>query len=174
MMNDTASRQTVAMELAKELSKQHNGIFTVELHLGHDGHNVCVLRNYEAEVGRGESGRDLMDAVEKAASNWRLRRYRGVDVTSSHPSVEGDILREALEAAHSAFKGPNAEASDGIFTTVHFEVAFNAARGGAKPLPLRQEDIVELLCSLPNVVRLHGGSHWMLLPGQHRRYVEGE
>lgn len=64
-----------AITKAEELRRAHNGIGGVYLYLGHDGDNGCSLKDFDAkEVGKGGSGRSLLEAVERAERDWNHRR----------------------------------------------------------------------------------------------------
>lgn len=62
-------------EAVVEIQREHNGVFSVELFLGHDGHHVCTFRNYNKGdagiVAEGESGRSIQEAVERCIADWR-------------------------------------------------------------------------------------------------------
>lgn len=64
-----------AILLAEELRVEHNGIGGVYLYLGHDGDNVCELKDFSAkEVGKGHCGRSLLEAVQPAVTDRAERR----------------------------------------------------------------------------------------------------
>jgi hypothetical protein len=146
-------------DLAEQIRKDHNGIMGVELFMGHDGHNACALKDYSGEVGKGESGRSLLDAIEKALSNHRLRTL-SCNMTFAREQVE-----DAIKTAIKSFGGPDDDASDRIFNTAGFQQAINST--GYR---LHDSDVIELLSNHRQVVRLSGGSHWLLLPHQTYRY----
>lgn len=149
------------LELAEKIRKEHNGIMGVYLFLGHDGHNECTLRDYDYEVGKGESGHSLLDAIHKALSNCRLR-----SLTSS--MVDGREATEvAIEKAIKLF-GSMGINEGRVFNTAGFQQAINST-GNYR---LMDSDVIELLSSHRQVVRLAGGAHWLLLPHQTYRYEE--
>lgn len=59
-------------ELVEQIRTEHNGVFSVELFLGHDGHNVCRFRDYYKTLADGESGRSMQEAVERCIAAWKL------------------------------------------------------------------------------------------------------
>lgn len=65
-------------EVVEKVAEEHNGVFSVELFFGHDGHRVCTFRTYEkgekGVVARGESGRSMQEAVGRCID------YCGVEV----------------------------------------------------------------------------------------------
>jgi hypothetical protein len=70
----------------------HNGVFVVELYLGHDGDNVCkfcAYKNHDGHdnvIARGESGRSLQEAVERCCLDWG---EQGAELVSTpEPSTE--------------------------------------------------------------------------------------
>lgn len=60
------------------------------------------------------------------------------------------------------------ERGDGVFSTAYFQSAVQDEIG----LTPTSEVVVELLRAEPRIVRLSGGCHWMILPGEHKRYME--
>lgn len=60
--------------IVESIRQNHNGVFSVDLHMGHDGHNVCRFRNYEEGdrgiIAKGESGTDMQEAVERCYNDW--------------------------------------------------------------------------------------------------------
>lgn len=58
--------------LVEEVRLQHNGVMSVELFFGHDGHNVCRFRNYEKQLAEGDSGVSMQIAVERCIAEWLL------------------------------------------------------------------------------------------------------
>jgi hypothetical protein len=143
-------------ELAEKIRTEHNGIMGVRLFLGHDGHNVCTLEDYDCEVGRGESGRSLMSAIENALSNFRYRSLTSGMVCGR------EAVEVAIDSAIKMFGGGD----NRIFNTADFQVAINST-GNYR---LMDTDAVELLSNHRLVVRLAGGCHWLLLPHQIYRY----
>jgi hypothetical protein len=137
-----------AAKRAERLRLEHNGIGGVYLFLGHDGHNTCTLKDIDAKpVGQGESGRSLLEAVERAESDWRARR-----LWQTH---------SVLELAHAAAKlyGGVDGARCYTFRTATFQAA--VAEHG---VDLPPDVAVSLLVACGHVVRLHDGHTWYLLP----------
>jgi hypothetical protein len=58
--------------LVEEIRTQHNGVMSVELYFGHDGHHVCKFRNYEKQLAEGDSGVSMQLAVERCIAEWLL------------------------------------------------------------------------------------------------------
>jgi hypothetical protein len=144
-----------AFELAEQVRREHNGIMSVHLFLGHDGHNVCILEDYNGEVGKGESGRTLSEAINKALSNFRYRELTS-GVVAGREAVE-----VAISDAIKLFGGGD------IFNTASFQVSINSARR----FRLMDADVINLLCNHRQIVRLAGGEHWLRLPHQIYRYA---
>jgi hypothetical protein len=150
-MSPSADRQcrlVRAISIANNIREEHNGVFEVMISLGHDGNNVCVLRGYDKDVGRGESGTDLLDAVEKALGDWRKRKFR----------KEADIVSLANEAI--LLRTPNIHR---VFSTADFQRVC--------PVPLTPEDVDGMLIDQARIVRLATGAYWMLLPEGYHRYI---
>lgn len=64
-----------AIKKAEQLRLEHNGIGGVYLYLGHDGDNQCVLKDGSAkEVGKANSGRSMLEAIERAEKDWQSRK----------------------------------------------------------------------------------------------------
>lgn len=64
-----------AIRMAEELRLEHNGIGGVYLYLGHDGDNVCELKDSDAKrVGHGCSGRSPLEAIQRAYADFCKRR----------------------------------------------------------------------------------------------------
>lgn len=145
-----------AIELAEKLRKDHNGIFGVRLFLGHDGHNVCRLEDYDKEIGHGESGRSLLEAIQSARADWRFRILR------ASPNTILDHAKEAVRLF--------GDKGDGLFNTAGFQRAveenYHARLSG--------EQAEEILERSARVVRLKGGCHWMLLPDGYERFLPDE
>ena len=138
---------------ADRLRRDHNGIMTVSIHLGHDGDNTVLLRAYDTPdgpvvLGKGCSGASLRDAVEEAEKDWRERALRG---------RMDEILADAVKRFGIDPHAPEDNAP--IFNTAGFEIAAFALGWGVKTA-----EAVELLSTHPRVVRLAGGAHWYLLP----------
>lgn len=57
-------------EAVEKIRRDHNGVFSVELFFGHDGHNACSFWNYETELAKGESGRSMEEAVGRCLKAW--------------------------------------------------------------------------------------------------------
>lgn len=148
-------------ELAEKIRKEHNGIMGVYLFLGHDGHNECTLRDYGYEIGKGESGHSLLDAIHKALSNYRYRTL------TSNMSFARETVEVAIEKAIESF-GSMGINSDRVFNTAGFQQAINST-GNYR---LMDSDVIELLSNHKQIVRLSGGAHWLLLPHQVYRYQE--
>lgn len=157
---DVVLRQSYeeAIRLAEKVRTEDNGVFGVKLFLGHDGHNVCMLEDYNKEIGRGESGHSLLNAVLAALSDWRYRNLL------SPSTWARDTVETAIERAIQEFGG----GAEGIFNTAGFETAINTDAYAA----LTGVQIVALLETNPRIVRLHGGYHWLRLPGMYHRCVE--
>jgi hypothetical protein len=147
------------LDLAEQVRAEHNGIMGVTLFLGHDGHNVCTLTDYDGEVGKGESGYGMTDAIRKALSDFRYRSL------SSGAVAGREAVEVAIEAAIKAF----GDKGDGLFNTAGFQGAINAA----SIYRLTDSDVVKLLSGHRQLVRLAGGAHWLRLPHQHYRYEAG-
>lgn len=138
-------------ELVERVRKEHNGVFSVELHFGHDGNNVCRYRNYEqgakGDIAEGCSGRSMEEAIQVCHQTW----------LESHLDLE-----QVCRTAAAAFAAATA-AEHGVFNTTSFESAL--------PTLLRPK-ARQLLINCDRVVRLAGGGHWMLIPGGARRYTK--
>ena len=59
-------------ERIERVRKEHNGIFGVQLFMGHDGHNVCRFTDYEKLIAEGQSGVSMQQAVERCLNAWAL------------------------------------------------------------------------------------------------------
>lgn len=75
LRNELEKPEIDGIRLAQELRAAHNGIGGVYLYLGHDGDNVCTLKDFSAKpIGDGVSGRNLLEAVLRARTDWRNRK----------------------------------------------------------------------------------------------------
>ena len=61
-------------ERVEKVRTEHNGVMSVELFFGHDGHNVCRFKSYDGLLGEGESGRSMQEAVDRCYEAWRLEQ----------------------------------------------------------------------------------------------------
>ena len=61
-------------EIVEFVRENHNGVMSVELFFGHDGHNVCRFCPYrpDAVLASGDSGRSMQEAVERCYYEWYL------------------------------------------------------------------------------------------------------
>lgn len=59
-------------EIVEKVRTDHNGVMSVELFFGHDGHNVCRFKSYDELLGEGDSGRSIQEAVERCYEDWQL------------------------------------------------------------------------------------------------------
>ena len=61
-------------DTVEQIRCKHNGVMSVELFFGHDGHNVCRFSPYSPDppLAEGESGRSMQEAVDRCVSAWRL------------------------------------------------------------------------------------------------------
>jgi hypothetical protein len=146
-----------AEKIAEQLRRRHNGIMSVHLAMGHDGANQCFLRNYEGVIGQGESGRSLLEAVQRAESDWRRRRYWNHYTPTDIAAIAAEIH---AGADHK---------SDGVFSTASFQSAIEQTSHDYR---LTAEEAVTILRDEPRIVRLSGGCHWLVLPGQYARHIE--
>ena len=145
-----------AIELANNIRTAHNGVAGVYLYLGHDGDNVCDLRDSSrAVVGTGGSGRSLLEAVERAERSRRMGQFQ----------KRRDAVAGIAALAAERFAG-NADAT-GLFNTAHVQAVIEEQYC----VKVTAEEVVDLLTAEPRVVRLHGGCHWFLLPKEYRRQV---
>ncbi len=152
-MNDTNAQ---AIEIADKIRRQHNGIFRVDIYLGHDGDNVVTFGSYENNIGKGESGTSLLEAVERAWADWRWRKLVGTDFGK-------EAVMDAVQVAITEFGGP-----EQVFNSAGFYQAINTPDAYAKIGTSHCQDILE---NHPRIVRLSGGAHWLLLPCEHTRFV---
>jgi len=144
-----------AISIAEELRKDHNGIGGVYLFLGHDGHNACELKDIDSrEVGKGESGRTLLEAVQRAERDWRHRRVL---------KRRDGVLGLARQAAQLFALG--ADNSFGVFTTQNFQ-AIVSTQHCYLPTP---EQVEQMLAGERCVVRLTGPHLWFVLPQGYSR-----
>jgi hypothetical protein len=60
------------VEIVEKVNADHNGVFSVELFYGHDGHHSCVFKSYTETLAKGESGRNMQQAVDRCYEAWRL------------------------------------------------------------------------------------------------------
>jgi hypothetical protein len=60
------------VETVEQINREHNGVFSVELFYGHDGHHSCVFKSYTETLAKGESGRSMQDAVDRCVEAWKL------------------------------------------------------------------------------------------------------
>lgn len=141
-----------AIEEANLLRTDHNGIMCVELFMGHDGHNVCRLRDYEKILAEGESGRDLREAVMRAAEQWKVANLLKV--------YEPIVI---AEKASLDYNGPGPGL--GVFSTADVQ-AFARRQLGFTP---DAEPLIKHIESCPRIVRLKGGCHWLILPDEMER-----
>lgn len=139
-----------------ELRAQHNGIMSIEIFLGHDGHNAVTFRDYDKVIGKGAKGGGILQAVTDAESDWRYRNLTSTE--HGRKTLEG-----AFELACQKFGSDG-----GLFNTACFQTAINTHAYAL----LNLSDCLEILLSSPRVVRLKGGAHWLLLPEAHTRYQE--
>lgn len=137
---------------ADTIRREHNGIFGVRIFLGHDGHNVCELSDYDKVLGKGDGGVDLLQAVERAMSDVRRTRFLETTPVSLHVAIEVAILEFGVPQT---------------FNTASLQARFRSDDGWM-PTP---EDVSSLLNANHRIVRLSGGCHWYLLPGGHKRDV---
>jgi hypothetical protein len=68
---DALSENYPWWESVERIRKEHNGVFSVDLFLGHDGHNVCRFRDYTHIIAEGQSGRGMQQAVDRCIDEWR-------------------------------------------------------------------------------------------------------
>jgi hypothetical protein len=146
-----------AIQHANRLREEHNGIQGVYLYLGHDGDNVCTLKKSDGEVyGKGDSGRTLLEAVERAERdflNKRFWRRRDAMVVAEHAA---ERFRDEGGAVESPL----------VFNTACFQSVVEEG-GGYIPTP---EEVEHLLAQRPEIVRLKGGCHWLVLPNGYHRF----
>jgi hypothetical protein len=148
-----------ALSLAESLRAQHNGIFVVELYLGHDGHNVCVLKDYDGEIGKGQSGKSLYHAIQRAMSD---RNLRSLTATASGKKAVETALHLACEFYAKA------DQIDGVFNTGCFQRAINQIMNTY----VNSDDCLTLLLNHEKVVQLAGGHHWLRLPQNFTRFSD--
>jgi hypothetical protein len=80
-----------AVAILEELRREHNGIGGVYVYMGHDGDNLCELKDGSSKViGRGRSGRSLLEAVERAKADWKGKIVVGctVRLVGGGPTME--------------------------------------------------------------------------------------
>jgi hypothetical protein len=142
-----------AFRRLEELRNSHNGIMSVEVFMGHDGHNSIKFRDYDGVIAEGDGGRTLLDTVNRAESDWRFRKLIGT--AHGHRTVE-DVVQVALEKFGSPL----------VFNTACFQTAINTDAYAQ----LLDEHCLQLLMQHPRIVRLKGGCHWLWLPDGFTRY----
>lgn len=64
-------------DTVERITEQHNGIFSVELFFGHDGHRSCKFKSYDRLLSVGESDRSMQLAVGRCIEIWRERKNDG-------------------------------------------------------------------------------------------------
>lgn len=138
---------------ANKLRREHNGIFGVHLFLGRDGHNECKLIDYNGTLGEGESGRSVLEAVDRAVADCRRTRFLKTGKTE---------LAIAIDKAIERF-GPGQP----VFSAAGIQQYFRADDGW---MPTG-EHVAIVLRGMPEVVQLRGGCHWYLLPEGLKRHV---
>ena len=153
--DEILARQKETMMHAEHLRIAHNGIMTVTLHLGHDGNNVCELRDYGGVIGRGETSVSLKEAINRAEREWTLRRF-----------WKRNKIEEIAHFAAILFAGSPAK-NDGVFQTAHFQTEIRTLSS----VDIDSETACELLKSSPRIVGLSGGCTWLLLPNNYSREI---
>jgi hypothetical protein len=144
-----------AFQRLEQLRQQHNGIMSVEVFMGHDGHNAVRFRDYDKVIGEDASGGSLLDTVQKAESDWRYRNLTTTDY--GHNTI--------TKALHNALK---LFGSETVFNTACFQRAINTD-GYAT---LTNAHCLQILLNHPRIVRLKGGCHWLMLPDGFTKYDE--
>lgn len=141
-------------DVVEKIRVSHNGVFGIRLYLGHDGHFACDLEDYDKVIGHGESGRCILEAIERAQQDQRFRILQA--------NFSWGVIMASVKKAVAA-----SDRDDSIFTSAEFLTAINQGTADAK---ISQQQAIELLSNNSCIVRLHGGSHWLLLPNGHRRH----
>lgn len=139
-----------ALELAEEIRKDHNGIMSVNLYMGHDGHNVCILKDYDKVLARGESGRCLLEAIEKAYRNWRIQGYLSFHKAENLAKKTTELFGDPCIFNTSSVQAIIKEDTD-------YDINVDV-------------ELIPYLTNCLRIVRLEGGCHWMLLPENYKRY----
>jgi hypothetical protein len=150
-------KQALTLLRLESLRREHNGIFGVRVFLGHDGHNVVTLHDDDRELARGESGRSLDEAAQRAERAWRLGNFW--EFFKPHGIAEA--------AAHE-FDNANEPGNGGAFTTAAVQLHVKRETGWE----MTGAEVAERLEASPRVVRLRGGDFWFLLPGTCERHIE--
>lgn len=139
---------------AELIRLEHNGVFSVRLFLGHDGHNHCYLHDYDVCLAEGQSGQSMTEAVDRAVMALRKRRFW---------DAKGRNLEIAALAAQSV-----SDSIYAVFSTENFQRAVILHESGG--FMLTGDEVVEILSDEPKIVRLAGGCYWLLLPNNLERF----
>lgn len=72
-----AERQVPWLEKVRQLQQNHNGIFSIELHFGHDGDCTCMFRDYDKILAQCSS-EDMQASVDQCHRLWlaSVRTFR--------------------------------------------------------------------------------------------------
>lgn len=106
------SQWLAAIKRAEQLRLDHNGIGGVYLYFGHDGDNKCVLKDGGAkEVGTANSGRSMLEAIERAEKDWRSRKPLkvGDEVVTVMPPHGAKVVRVTANTLIVEWDLPDAE-----------------------------------------------------------------
>jgi hypothetical protein len=89
----------------EEIRADHNGIFSIRLFMGHDGHFSCEFADYEKALFNGESGRSISEAVDRCIVSF-YRRDKRVESASAYELLSNaKALAQGVIESHSADLG---------------------------------------------------------------------
>lgn len=150
----TTSEMCGTMAVVECLRAEHNGIMGVYLYLGHDGDNICELKDGESKrIGFGQSGKSMSEAVQRAKADWAAERF-----WASYP---------VPMLADATIKRTGTDKTTKVFTTTQFQQTMRAFSTAAAIDASDWTLVNARLAASPWLVRVVGftdNPQWVVLP----------